>query len=513
MNAFILSLRYIRSRKLESSLAIFGIVLGVATLAGTLSLISSYRSYYDKFSKSPESRQINVMQSTRVRVTDDAAVLIGATEIENVRFTAAELTGALEVCPDVDSYYQSEFRTFRTTASTSSSAGFGGFGGGMMGGGEAPAATGGTTTGGTSSGAIGGTATATDGAKAATAGGAASSGGPSAGDGPPEGMPDGGDMPPDIAGMFGQQAEIDTTIEKPTLEEINGAQVSGGFFTAYSLVAKYGDVLSDSGDNSGTPGVVLGATLAEKLYASVKNPSDLIGMKLILNYTTYNIVGVLEYDQWNSSSRNTSLNEMAFVPTSAMRSGSSARMRFNNVNYTVKADGTPAQAAIQLESYFNSIHGEGAVVAEANLDRFFKEVTKRERILTLMAILASASALTAAINLFNLMTSRVMRRRRPIAIMRAVGAWNAKVFSQIMIEAGIIGIVGALGGIALSPIVVSVLGGMLENSASNQSIPVSVNAPVLAIVGIGALAISLVFAAVPAKSGSSLVITDALRSE
>ncbi|HOC28973.1 MAG TPA: hypothetical protein PKH40_04780 [Treponemataceae bacterium] len=50
MNAFRLSLRYIKSRKLESSLAIGGIVLGVATLAGTLSLISSYESYYDKFS-------------------------------------------------------------------------------------------------------------------------------------------------------------------------------------------------------------------------------------------------------------------------------------------------------------------------------------------------------------------------------------------------------------------------------------------------------------------------------
>jgi hypothetical protein len=493
MNAFILSLRYIRSRKLESSLAIFGIVLGVATLAGTLSLISSYRSYYDKFSRSPESRQVSVMQATRVRVTDDAAVLIGATEIENVRFTADEVKGALDVCPDVDSFYQSEFRTFRTTASTSTSTGFGGPGGMMMGGApeNASAGAGATASGGETPG-----------------GDAAAPAAPAAGDGPPD-----GDMPPDGGGMFGRQAEIDTTIEKPTLEEINGAMVSGGFFNAYSLVAKYGDVLSDSGDNSGTPGVVLGASLAEKLYASATNPSDLIGKKLILNYTTYNIVGVLEYDEWNSSSRNSSHNDMAFVPTSAMRSGAASRMRFGNVTYTVKGGGTPAQAAIQLESYFNSIHGEGAVVAEANLERFSKEVTKRERILTLMAILASASALTAAINLFNLMTSRVMRRRRPIAIMRAVGAWNAKVFRQIMVEAGIIGVTGALGGIALSPVVVGTLGSMLENGASNQSIPVSVNAPVLALVGVGALLVSLAFAAIPAKSGSSLVITDALRSE
>jgi len=54
---------------------------------------------------------------------------------------------------------------------------------------------------------------------------------------------------------------------------------------------------------------------------------------------------------------------------------------------------------------------------------------------------------------------------------------------------------------------------MLENSASGQSIPVSISVPVLAAVGLGALAVSLVFAAIPARSGSNLVITDALRSE
>jgi len=503
MNAFILSVRYIRSRKLESSLAILGIVLGVATLAGTLSLISSYESYYDKFSQSPESRQVSVMQASRVRVTDEAAVLIGTTEIENVRFTEAEASAALEVCPDVDSFYQANYRDFRTTASTASAqSGFGGSGGPMMG----------TVT--TSSSSAASPANSSTSAKGSESVTVTESAGPVAGE-PPAGEtpPDGGDMPPD-GGMFGMQTEtIDTTIEKPTLEEISGAMVSGGFFNAYSLRAKYGDILSDSGDNSGVPGVVLGASLAEKLYKSVTDPADLIGMKLILNYTTYNIVGVLEYDEWNSSGRNVSFNEMAFTPTSSMRSGSQARSRFNSILYTTKSGGTPAQAAIQLESYFNSIHGDGAVVAEANLDTFYKEVTKRERILTLMAILASASALTAAINLFNLMTSRVVRRRRPIAIMRAIGAWNMKVFAQIMIEASVIGLSGAIVGIALSPVVVGVLGGMLENSASKQSIPVSVNIPILVSVGLGALVVSLIFAAIPAKNGSSLVITDALRSE
>lgn len=489
MNSFTFSLRYIRSRKLESGLAVFGIVLGVATLAGTLSLVASYEKYYDKFSKSPAARQIKVMQATRVRVSDDAAILIGATEAENIRFTADEAKASLDVCPDIDSFYEADYRTFVTTASSDSASGPGfGFGGGG-GGGVAGAA------GGPSPSSAG---SSTRGAREA---------GPSAPGGiggPP------GNMPPDGPGM---PEPIDTTLEKPTLEKINGAMVSGGFFRSYSLKAEYGDVFSDAGDNSGIPGAVLGATLAGKLYASVTKPSDLIGKKVVLNHTTYDIIGVLAPDEWNSAARNISFNEMAFVLTASMRNGAFVRDRFMNLSYTVKESGSPARAAVQLENYYGSVHGAGSVVAEANLDLFRNEVTKRQRILALMAILASACALTAAINLFNLMTSRVMRRRKPIAIMRAVGAWNARVFSQVMIEASIIGTAGTIGGIALSPAVVGILGGMLENAASRQRIPVSVDMPVLVAVGLGALAVSLVFAAIPAKSGSSLVITDALRSE
>lgn len=493
MNAFRLSLRYIRSRKLESSLAIGGIMLGVATLAGTLSLISSYESYYDKFSRSPESRQITVMQSSRVRVTDEPAVLIGTVEISNIRFTAADVKAALEVCPDVESFYEAEFRQFYTTASSASSGFFGGLGGGFPAGGA-------------------------NGAGAGNAVAAGSGGSPAPeGAAPPdmgEGVPGGEEpmAPPEGFGRF-SAPEIDTSIEKPTVEKIGGAMVSGGFFDAYSLRAEFGDVFSDAADNSGIPGAVIGASLAKTLYASVTDPAALVGKKLVLNNTTYSIIGVLGYDQWNTSGRNMSFNDMAFVPTQAMRTGSSARSMFRNILYSARETGSPAAAAVQLENYFNSIHGEGAVVAEANLEAFSNEVTKRQRILTLMSILASASALTAAVNLFNLMTSRVMRRRRPIAIMRAIGAWNRKVFGQIMIEAAVIGTSGAVLGIALSPIVVSTLGRMLENSTSERSIPVSVSIPVFAAVGLGALIVSLVFAAIPARSGSTLVITDALRSE
>ena len=496
MNPLQLSWRYIKSRKLESSLGIVGIILGVATLAGTLSLIASYQSYYDKFSQSPASRQVRVLQSSRIDVTDAAAVLIGTTEIQNIRFSADEAKAAMDVCPDVDSFYDAQYRTFNTTASTASSGGFGGgFGGGPGdGGGPPPSAAGGTAATATS-------ATSTKAATGATANAAGNPGGGPGEFGPP--------------GMFGQQQQepIDTTLEKPTLEQISGGMVSGGFFTAYSLKPQYGDVFSDSGDNSGTPGVVLGATLAQKVYASAKKPGELIGKKLILNNTTYNIIGVLAYDEWNSSGRNITFNEMAFVPTQAMRAGSAARTRYNNLTYTTKSTGSPAKAAIQLENYYNSIHGAGTVMAEAKLDTFYDEVTKRERILTLMTILAAASALTAAINLFNLMTSRVMRRKKPIAIMRALGSWNMRVFGQIMIEASMIGLAGAVCGIALSPVVVGVLANMLESSSSQQSIPVSVNFPVLVAVGIGALVVSLVFAAIPAKNGSSLVITDSLRTE
>lgn len=508
MNVFSLSVRYIRSRKLESTLAVSGIVLGVATLAGTLSLVSSYQSYFDKVSRSPEARQVSVEQATRARSqSDEAAVLIGETEVENIEFTAADATQAIAESSNVDSYYQADYRSFNTTASSSQSGGFGGGPGGgfgMMMTATPAGQSGGTAGASAASAASGSVSGSQSGAGSAPVQGTATAGGD--GMAPPE-----GGMPPDA--MFAQQEEIDESLEKPTMEELSGAMVSGGFFTSYKLTAQYGDILSDAATGSSANGVVLGANVAKRLYASVTDPEKLVGMKLILNNLSYTIVGVLEYDEWNSSGRNVSFNDMVFVPTMEMRFGATARVRFRNLNFSVPENGDPAAAAIELENYFNAKYGEGSVLATANLESFRSEVTKRQRILSLMAILAAASALTAAINLFNLMTSRVLRRRRPIAIMRALGAWNMRVFGQIMVEAGVIGVAGAAAGLALSPLVVGVLGRMLENSSSGQSIPVSVNVPVLAAVGVGALAISLIFAAIPARSGSRLVITDALRSE
>ncbi|GAB1431813.1 hypothetical protein MASR2M29_04380 [Spirochaetota bacterium] len=498
MNSFKLSMRYIGSRKLESSLAIAGIILGVATLAGTLSMIASYKSYYEKFSRSPEAMQIHVMQASRVRVTDEAAVLIGTSEIQNIRFTAGDAKAALDVCPDAELFYEASFMQFYTSASSSSSGGFGAFGG-------AP--------GGTPGGAPGGIFL-TGGAPGSVPGGApggterpGANGGPGFEDmGPP---PDG----PFTENLFAQAENVDTGIEKPALEKVPGAMVSGGFFRAYGLQAEHGDVFTDISSNSGSPGVVLGCELAKTVYASVSEPAELVGKKLILNNTSYTIQGVLARDEWGSSGRNTSFNNMAFVPSFALRTNSSARMVYRSVLFVAKENSNPATAAIQLENYFNSIYGQGAVVAEANLELFSAELTKRNRVLTLMAILASASALTAAVNLFNLMTSRVLRRKRAIAIMRALGAWNRCVFNQIIMEAAMIGVSGAVVGTMLSPVIVNALGSMLEKNATNHSIPVSIRLPVLLAAGFGALLVSLVFAAIPAKSGSSLLITDSLRSE
>ena len=120
---------------------------------------------------------------------------------------------------------------------------------------------------------------------------------------PPEGdmaPPDGEMLPP----MQEQRQEIDASLEKPTMEEIPGAMVSGGFFQAYRLTAQYGDVLSDSATGSAANGAVLGSSVANKLYASVSDPAKLVGMKLILNNQSYTIVGVLADDPWNSSSYN-----------------------------------------------------------------------------------------------------------------------------------------------------------------------------------------------------------------
>jgi len=301
-------------------------------------------------------------------------------------------------------------------------------------------------------------------------------------------------------------------VDEPLLEEIQGYMVSPTYFTAYELEAAEGALFDDRDLASGSNLAVVGSALARDLYAD----GNALGKRIRLNGSIYTIGAVLKPYAYSSEGLSVSLDDLVYIPTvTSSRGGAGGAMFFggaDELSFAVSPDADVAAAARGLEASLNRVYGDGAVTALTELERIRTEIDKRKRILSLLAVLASAVGLAAAVNIFNLMTGRVSRRARSIAIQRSLGAGALRVFRQTILESLVLGLAGALAGALLSLLLSGILGGLLE-SGGGQSIALSFRADLVALVALLSVAAAALFAALPAADAAGTVIVDALRDE
>ncbi|MFP3984676.1 MAG: ABC transporter permease [Candidatus Bathyarchaeia archaeon] len=140
-----------------------------------------------------------------------------------------------------------------------------------------------------------------------------------------------------------------------------------------------------------------------------------------------------------------------------------------------------------------------------------------------LAGIASISLLVAGIGIMNIMIVSLMERTREIGILKALGTKNLTVLSVFLCEAVIIGLLGALVGVAsgwvLANIAVTVFsrGFSIQQGGRAAGGGMTINPVLTPTVILGALAfgvtVSIVFALYPAWRASKLNPVEALRYE
>jgi putative ABC transport system permease protein len=132
------------------------------------------------------------------------------------------------------------------------------------------------------------------------------------------------------------------------------------------------------------------------------------------------------------------------------------------------------------------------------------------RIFGLFDALAAVAVLIAALGIVNTLTMNVVERVREIGILRAAGMTRDQVWRSVVVEAGVLGLAGALLGIVLGLVVgglmVIVAGGRLD-VASGMPWPIIGLALVLGVV------VAMLAAAYPARLASRLSIVRAVQYE
>lgn len=170
-----------------------------------------------------------------------------------------------------------------------------------------------------------------------------------------------------------------------------------------------------------------------------------------------------------------------------------------------------AQAAAVARDVEAALNTRTEVVDVLELSSIVDQIDEFFGLLSAFLLAIGAISLTVAgVSILNVMLMSVRERRQEIGVLRAVGVQRGQVVRLILLEAGLLGAVGGLGGVALA-----VVGTALLWAAIPEVTLAAVLAPVngrhlLVAFGFG-LAVSLLSGVYPAREAAARRPVEALR--
>ncbi len=221
--------------------------------------------------------------------------------------------------------------------------------------------------------------------------------------------------------------------------------------------------------------VVITRALAEKLFGTI----DVVGKSIRVDHTSMRIVGVL--DTWRVTPHFYDLDvgnyadaEQLFAPWSTSRelklphNGDTDCWAENEdpealgapcvwIQFWVELDGADRAASYRdfLVDYSADQHAAGRFKRPTNvrlrdvvdwLD--YKQVVPKD--VRLQTWLALAFLIVCLVNTVGLLLTKFLRRSAEIGVRRALGASKRSIFVQLLVEAGVIGLVGGVVGLGLA---------------------------------------------------------------
>ena len=246
----------------------------------------------------------------------------------------------------------------------------------------------------------------------------------------------------------------------------------------FDVPFQYGSGWEASADRAEERVVVLGQPLNERLFGGENS----VGNMLVLNGESYRIVGVLDYWQpvpkfYDLKNNPYEEPEQLFLPFSVAISGEHGSSGNTNCWKPVPDGGYPAflnseciwiqmwaelptaadKARYQqfLDAYVEQQKALGRFPRPldnrlSNVEEWMQQMEVVDEDISVLMGLAILFLVVCLLNTIGLLLAKVMRRSKDISLRRAVGASKRTLFSQYVVEAGLVGVGGGLLGIALT---------------------------------------------------------------
>ena len=317
-----------------------------------------------------------------------------------------------------------------------------------------------------------------------------------------------------IPGVTGIAPQLRTTVQLIYGGRNTSTQATGttpGYAIVSNLNVDNGRFLEDSDVNGGQRNIVIGQTVAGKLFGNF----DPLGETVRVNRVPMKVVGVLES---KGSSFGNDNDDLIILPITTARQrllGQSGSGQGPDDLHVLFIGFSDEEGLVNGQREIKSLLRERNRVQDGDINPFTVrstvEFAQEAGTVTgifqaVLVAIASISLLVGGIGIMNIMLVSVTERTREIGLRMALGAKRADIRNQFLVEAAVLCIIG--GGIGL---------GLAMLAAYIFEKQVDFPAPIGLTVAAGAILFSaligVLFGGYPAIRASRLSPIEALRSE
>jgi putative ABC transport system permease protein len=226
------------------------------------------------------------------------------------------------------------------------------------------------------------------------------------------------------------------------------AEVTSRFFNVLGVTASQGRLLQDSDVTTGGRTMVLSDRFWRRQFAG---RPDVVGSRLSIDGKDFEVVGVAppemtfpgDPDFWRPLMLTP--KDLSDTQRGAQYVGSLARLKPGVT--LAQANAAMAVVAAQLARDFPNTNDGRNMAAVPLQERIVRTI--RPALLMLLGAVVLV-LLIACVNVANLLLARANGRGREVAVRAAVGAGRARLVRQFLVESLVLGIAGALGGLAVA---------------------------------------------------------------
>ena len=290
--------------------------------------------------------------------------------------------------------------------------------------------------------------------------------------------------------------------------------VNNGYFAVDDLELLAGRFLEDRDDEGGRMVCVVSDKLVSNMFGGDQQAAlgSELSVEVGADRLRLRIVGIYKYEAsafllYTGSERD--ITTSLYIPLSAAKRLSGGSDGFSNITVLARADADSSSVAARLEEFLGRYYrrNDDYSISATSMESIIASVNDMMGTLSIaIAVIAAISLLVGGIGVMNIMLVSVTERTREIGTRKALGATNANIQMQFVVESALICLVGGVIGIILGA-AFGYLGSTL------LGVPTLPDLGSVALAAGFSLAVGIFFGYYPASKAAKMDPIEALRYE